>query len=101
MAEVKTNKKVAKLKKRVVRFFQHYNNVHLVNETFEGIRIIMYETDATSTEEAYDKYKIHLMTSKNLNEKDVEEYIIRLYGGKILTEIVDVDGIEFDTITFN
>ena len=101
MAEVKTNKKVAKLKKRVVRFFQHYNNVHLVNETFEGIRIIMYETDATSTEEAYDKYKIHLMTSKNLNDKDVEEYIIRLYGGKILTEIVDVDGIEFDTITFN
>lgn len=101
MAEVKTNKKVAKLKKRVVRFFQHYNNVHLVNEKFEGIRIIMYETDATSTEEAYDKYKIHLMTSKNLNEKDVEDYIIRLYGGKILTEIVDADGIEFDTITFN
>ena len=101
MAEVKTNKKVAKLKKRVVRFFQHYNNVHLVNETFEGIRIIMYETDATSTEEAYDKYKIHLMSSKNLNEKDVEDYIIRLYGGKILTEIVDADGIEFDTITFN
>lgn len=101
MAEVKTNKKVAKLKRRVVRFFQHYNNVHLINETFEGVRIIIYETDASSTEEAYDKYKLHLMTVKNLDERGVEDYIIRLYGGKILTEIVDVDGIEFDTITIN
>ena len=101
MAEVKTKKNVAKLKKRVVRFFQHYSNVNLVNETFDGVRIVLYETDATTTDEAYEKYKLHLMTSKNLNEKDVEEYIIRLYGGKILTEIIDVDGIVFDTITFN
>lgn len=101
MAEIKTNKKVAKLKKRVVRFFQHYNNVHLVNETFDGVRVVLYETDATSTEEAYEKYKLHLMMSKNLNEKDVEDYIIKLYGGKILTEIIDANGIDFDTITFN
>lgn len=101
MAEIKTNKKVAKLKKRVVRFFQHYSNVHLVNETFEGVRVVLYETDAISTEEAYDKYKLHLMTVKNLDEKGVEDYIIKLYGGKILTEIIDADGIDFDSITFN
>lgn len=92
------NIKKEKPKKKTYRFYQQYNNVHIVGETYNGLKISFFETEAESLEEAYDKYKIKMMSLRQNNAKEIEDYFFRLYGGKMLVESISERNIDTETI---
>lgn len=98
MAEVKETKK-ERPKKRHVRFYQYYNNINVVGETFNNIRLTVFETIAESVEDAYEEFKTQLIMTRKNSPKEVEDFIKRLFGGKILAEVIDKSGIKEETLT--
>lgn len=92
------NIKKEKSKKKLYRFYQHYNNIHIVGETYNGLKIYFFETTAESLKEAYDKYKLKMMSLRENNAKEIEDYFNRLYGGKIMVEILNEKSIDTETL---
>jgi hypothetical protein len=92
------NIKKEKPKKKLYRFYQHYNNIHIVGETYNGLKIYFFETTAESLEEAYDKYKLKMMSLRENNAKEIEDYFNCLYGGKIMVEILNEKSIDTETL---
>lgn len=97
MAEVKEKKE--RPKKRHIRFYQYYNNINVIGETFNNIRLTFFETVAETVEDAYEEYKTQLMAFRKNSPKEVEDFIKSLYGGKIRAEIIDKSGIKEETLS--
>lgn len=98
MAEVKEIKK-ERPRKRHIRFYQYYNNINVVGETFNNIRLTIFETIAETVEDAYEEYKTLLLTTRKNSPKEVDDFIKMLFGRKILAEVIDKSGIKEETLT--
>lgn len=91
--------KVTKPKKKVFRFYGLYDNIFIGPKIhLNGVKIILHEQSALTLQEAFELYKLHLITKIGVIDKDVQQYLIDLYYKSIKVEVVDGDVITFDEI---
>jgi hypothetical protein len=62
------------------------------------VKIILHEVPALTLQEAFELYKMHLITKIGVASKDVEQYLIDLYYKSIKVEILEGDSVTFDEI---
>ena len=77
MANIKPKPKV---KKKIFRFYGFYNNISIGPKIhLNGVKIVLHEQPALTLDEAYELYKMHLITKVGVTDKEVEQYLIDLY----------------------
>lgn len=88
-----------KVNKKVFRFYGFYNNISIGTKIhLNGVKIILHEVPALTLQEAFELYKMHLITKLGIADKDVQQHLIDLYYQSIKVEIIDSDGVTFDEI---
>ena len=96
MAKVPTKPKV---KKKIFRFYGFFNNISIGPKIqLNGVKVILHEVPALTTQEAFELYKLDLITRVGIADKDVKQHLIDLYYKSIKVEILDGDCISFDEI---
>lgn len=91
-----TKKKVSK---KVFRFYGYYNNISIGPKIhLNGVKVILHEVPALTLQEAFELYKMHLITKVGIGDKEVEQYLIDLYYQSIKVEILEGDSVTFDEI---
>lgn len=91
-----TKKKVSK---KVFRFYGYYNNISIGPKIhLNGVKVILHEVPALTLQEAFELYKMHLITKVGVGDKEVEQYLIDLYYQSIKVEILEGDSVTFDEI---
>ena len=91
-----TKKKVSK---KVFRFYGFYNNISIGPKIhLNGVKVILHEVPALTLQEAFELYKMHLITKVGVGDKEVEQYLIDLYYQSIKVEILEGDSVTFDEI---
>ena len=91
-----TKKKVSK---KVFRFYGYYNNISIGPKIhLNGVKVILHEVPALTLQEAFELYKMHLITNVGVGDKEVEQYLIDLYYQSIKVEILEGDSVTFDEI---
>ena len=89
----------AKPKKKVFRFYGFFNNISIGPKIhLNGVKIILYEVSALTTQEAFELYKLDLINRVGIADKDVKQHLIDLYYKSIKVEIVEADSVTFDEI---
>lgn len=85
--------------KKVFRFYGFFNNISIGPKIhLNGVKIILHEVKANNLEEAYELYKLDLITRVGIADKDVKQHLIDLYYKSIKVEIIDGDYVSFDEI---
>lgn len=93
------NKPKPKVKKKIFRFYGFFNNISIGPKIhLNGVKIILHEVPALTLQEAFELYKMHLITKVGVADKDVQQYLIDLYYKSIKVEILDGDSVTFDEI---
>lgn len=96
MAKVPTKPKV---KKKIFRFYGFFNNISIGPKIhLNGVKIVLYEVSALTTQEAFELYKLDLITRVGIADKDVKQHLIDLYYKSIKVEILEGDSVSFDEI---
>ena len=94
MAKVPT-----KPKKKIFRFYGFFNNISIGPKIhLNGVKIVLYEVPALTLQEAYELYKLDLITRVGIADKDVKQHLIDLYYKSIKVEILEGDCVSFDEI---
>lgn len=84
---------------KVFRFYGFFNNISIGPKIhLNGVKIVLHEVKANSLEEAYELYKLDLITRVGIADKDVKQHLIDLYYKSIKVEILDGDCVSFDEI---
>lgn len=93
------NKPKPKVKKKIFRFYGFYNNISIGPKILlNGVKVILHEVPALTLQEAFELYKMHLITKVGIADKDVQQYLIDLYYHSIKVEIIEGDSVTFDEI---
>lgn len=93
------NKPKPKVKKKIFRFYGFFNNISIGPKIhLNGVKIILHEVPALTLQEAFELYKMHLITKVGVADKDVQQYLIDLYYKSIKVEILEGDSVTFDEI---
>jgi hypothetical protein len=93
------NKPKPKVKKKIFRFYGFFNNISIGPKIhLNGVKIILHEVPALTLQEAFELYKMHLITKVGVADKDVQQYLIDLYYQSIKVEILEGDCVTFDEI---
>jgi hypothetical protein len=88
-----------KVKKKIFRFYGFFNNISIGTKiNLNGVKIILHEQPALTLDEAFELYKLNLITRVGINEKDVQQHLIDLYYKSIKVEVIDGDSVTFDEI---
>lgn len=88
-----------KVKKKIFRFYGFFNNISIGPKIhLNGVKLILHEQPALTLDEAFELYKINLITRVGINEKDVQQHLIDLYYKSIKVEVIDGDSVTFDEI---
>ena len=88
-----------KVKKKIFRFYGFFNNISIGPKIhLNGVKVILHEVPALTLQEAFELYKMHLITKVGVADKDVQQYLIDLYYKSIKVEIIDGDSVTFDEI---
>ena len=89
----------SKPKKKIFRFYGFFNNISIGPKIhLNGVKIVLYEVSALTTQEAFELYNLDLINRVGIADKDVKQYIIDLYYKSIKVEILDGDCVSFDEI---
>ena len=97
MANIKPKPKV---KKKIFRFYGFYNNISIGPKIhLNGVKIVLHEQPALTLDEAYELYKMHLITKVGVSDKEVEQYLIDLYYKSIKVEVIDGETVEHTEIS--
>lgn len=81
-----------KVKKKIFRFYGFYNNISIGPKIhLNGAKIILHEVSALTLQEAFELYKMHLITKVGVADKDVKQYLIDLFYKSIKVEIIESD----------
>lgn len=89
----------SKPKKKVFRFYGFFNNISIGTKIhLNGVKIILYEVSALTTQEAFELYKLDLINRVGIADKDVKQHLIDLYYKSIKVEIIEGDCVSFDEI---
>lgn len=97
MANIKPKPKV---KKKIFRFYGFYNNISIGPKIhLNGVKIVLHEQPALTLDEAYELYKMHLITKVGVTDKEVEQYLIDLYYRSIKVEVIDGETVEHTEIS--
>ena len=98
MAKRKSTLDLAPLE-TVFRFYGVYNNIKIgPNVCLNGAKVILHEVRANNIDDAFEFYKLHLMTNCGVKEDDIQQYLIDLYYQKIGVEIIDTKTIRHTEI---
>lgn len=93
------NKPKPKVKKKIFRFYGFFNNISIGPKIhLNGVKVILHEVPALTLQEAFELYKMHLITKVGVADKDVQQYLIDLYYKSIKVEILEGDCVTFDEI---
>jgi hypothetical protein len=93
------NKPKPKVKKKIFRFYGFFNNISIGPKIhLNGVKVILHEVPALTLQEAFELYKMHLITKVGVGDKDVQQYLIDLYYKSIKVEILESDSVTFDEI---
>lgn len=93
------NKPKPKVKKKIFRFYGFFNNISIGPKIhLNGVKVILHEVPALTLQEAFELYKMHLITKVGVADKDVQQYLIDLYYKSIKVEILEGDSVTFDEI---
>ena len=93
------NKPKPKVKKKIFRFYGFFNNISIGPKIhLNGVKVILHEVPALTLQEAFELYKMHLITKVGVADKDVQQYLIDLYYQSIKVEILEGDSVTFDEI---
>ena len=93
------NKPKPKVKKKIFRFYGFFNNISIGPKIhLNGVKVILHEVPALTLQEALELYKMHLITTVGVADKDVQQYLIDLYYQSIKVEILEGDSVTFDEI---
>lgn len=93
------NKPKPKVKKKIFRFYGFFNNISIGPKIhLNGVKVILHEVPALTLQEAFELYKMHLITKVGVGDKDVQQYLIDLYYKSIKVEILEGDSVTFDEI---
>ena len=93
------NKPKPKVKKKIFRFYGFFNNIFIGPKIhLNGVKVILHEVPALTLQEAFELYKMHLITKVGVADKDVQQYLIDLYYKSIKVEILEGDSVTFDEI---
>ena len=88
-----------KVKKKIFRFYGFFNNISIGPKIrLNGVKIILHEVPATTLQEAFELYKIHLVNNVGIINKDIQQYLIDLFYKSIKVEIIESDSVTFDEI---
>ena len=88
-----------KVKKKIFRFYGLFDNISIGPKIrLNGVKVILHEQPALTSQEALELYKIHLITNVGIADKDVQQYLIDLYFKSIKVEILEGDSVTFDEI---
>lgn len=97
MANIKPKPKV---KKKIFRFYGFYNNISIGPKIhLNGVKIVLHEQPALTLDEAFELYKLDLITRVGINEKDVQQHLIDLYYKSIKVEVIDGETVEHTEIS--
>ena len=89
-----------KVKKKIFRFYGFYNNISIGPKIhLNGVKIVLHEQPALTLDEAYELYKMHLITKVGVTDKEVEQYLIDLYYKSIKVEVIDGETVEHTEIS--
>lgn len=87
------------VKKKIFRFYGFFNNISIGPKIhLNGVKIILHEVPALTLQEAFELYKLDLITRVGVAEKDVQQHLIDLYYQSIKVEILEGDSVTFDEI---
>lgn len=87
-----TSKVKPNVKKKIFRFYGFYNNISIGPKIhLNGVKIILHEQPALTLQEAFELYKMHLITKVGVADKDVQQYLIDLFYKSIKVEIIESD----------
>ena len=90
---------ITKPKKKIFRFYGFFNNISIGPKIhLNGVKIILHEVPALTTQEAFELYKLDLINRVGIADKDVKQHLIDLYYKSIKVEILDGDCVSFDEI---
>ena len=93
------NKPKQKVKKKIFRFYGFFNNISIGPKIhLNGVKIILHEQPALTLQEAFELYKVDLITRVGIASKDVQQHLIDLYYQSIKVEIIEGDSVTFDEI---
>jgi hypothetical protein len=88
-----------KVKKKIFRFFGFFDNISIGPKIrLNSVKVILHEQPALTLQEAFELYKMHLITKVGVADKDVQQYLIDLYYKSIKVEILEGDSVTFDEI---
>lgn len=88
-----------KVKKKIFRFYGFFNNISIGPKIhLNGVKIILHEQPALTLQEAFELYKLDLITRVGIASKDVQQHLIDLYYKSIKVEVIDGDSVTFDEI---
>lgn len=88
-----------KVKKKIFRFYGFFNNISIGPKIhLNGVKVILHEVPALTLQEAFELYKMHLITKVGVADKDVQQHLIDLYYQSIKVEILEGDSVTFDEI---
>ena len=86
------NSSKQKVKKKIFRFYGFYNNISIGPKIhLNGVKVILHEVPALTLQEAFELYKMHLITKVGVADKDVKQYLIDLFYKSIKVEIIESD----------
>lgn len=81
-----------KVKKKIFRFFGFFDNISIGPKIrLNGVKVILHEQPALTLQEAFELYKMHLITKVGVADKDVQQYLIDLFYKSIKVEIIESD----------
>jgi hypothetical protein len=90
---------ITKPKKKIFRFYGFFNNISIGPKIhLNGVKIILHEVPALTTQEAFELYKLDLINRVGIADKDVKQHLIDLYYKSIKVEILEGDCVSFDEI---
>ena len=88
-----------KVKKKIFRFYGFFNNISICPKIhLNGVKIILHEQPALTLQEAFELYKLDLITRVGIASKDVQQHLIDLYYKSIKVEVLEGDCVTFDEI---
>jgi hypothetical protein len=87
------------VKKKIYRFYGFFNNISIGPKIhLNGVKIILHEVSALTLQEAFELYKIDLITRVGISDKNIQQHLIDLYYKSIKVEIIDGETVTFDEI---
>lgn len=93
------SKKKIIAKKKIFRFYGFFNNISIGPKIqLNGVKIILHEQPAITLQEAFNLYKLDLITRMGIDNKDIQQYLIDLFYKSIKVEVIDGENVTFDEI---